>query len=202
MNSFIRILMLSYLLSFPVVSQTINSSYTEIEEKIAVGKLDEALKETEEELTEHPADAKLSLYQAKIWVEKGEALYKQRKFKSAFAYYQKAYKVWQTHPVVWERYHELKGKELRDAPGFNSTNRNYSNKQDSPAKFNSPESNKDLQELKEAVLDLKKKLGETKDQDKSMSSFEILLVIVLFSITLSNFALVFLLFKSSTKKDS
>ena len=81
--------LLLLLLTLPIFSQAINSSYAGIEEKIAMGRLDEALKETEAELTEHPADAKLSLFQAKIWVEKGEALYRQRKFKSAFVYYQK-----------------------------------------------------------------------------------------------------------------
>lgn len=85
-------------------------NYQSIKQMIQSGDLDRALIDTEELLKENPGDATLALYQAEIWLNKGERLYQKKKYKSSFAEFEKAYKVWNNHPVVRQRYLELKDK--------------------------------------------------------------------------------------------
>lgn len=91
-------------------------NYQSIRQMIRSGKLEAALKETEDLLADNPGDATLALYQAEIWLEKGEKLYQRRKYKSALVEFEKVYKVWNNHAFVRQRYEELKNKKpLLDA---------------------------------------------------------------------------------------
>lgn len=85
-------------------------NYQSIKQTIQSGNLDRALKDVEDLLKENPGDATLALYQAEIWLDKGEKLYQKRKYKSAFIEFGKVYKVWSNHAFVRQRYNELKDK--------------------------------------------------------------------------------------------
>lgn len=56
----------------------------------------------------------LELLETELWIEKGEYLYRNKQFKSAFPYFRDAYLRWRTNQLVNERYKELNSKVLTD----------------------------------------------------------------------------------------
>ncbi|XDD44721.1 hypothetical protein AB3N58_17910 (plasmid) [Leptospira sp. WS60.C2] len=58
--------------------------------------------------------AKYELLETEFWISKGEDLYQQKKYKSSYEFYNKAYSRWRTNPLIKERYSELSGKILHD----------------------------------------------------------------------------------------
>lgn len=61
----------------------------------------------------------LELLETEMWIEKGEHLYKNKQFKSAFPYFRDAYLRWRTNQLVNERYKELNSKVLTDESAEN-----------------------------------------------------------------------------------
>jgi tetratricopeptide (TPR) repeat protein len=91
-----------------------SEKYSELRSLLDSGDLQVAEETIESLLAKDPGEPKLTLYQTEIWIEKANRFYDQRKFKSAFALYEKAYKNWNSHPVVRKRYFELKDRRLVD----------------------------------------------------------------------------------------
>ncbi|TGK50040.1 hypothetical protein EHQ16_12655 [Leptospira kanakyensis] len=58
--------------------------------------------------------AKYELLETELWIEKGESLYQNNQFKSAFPYFKNAYERWRTNNFVRDRYNELNSKVLKD----------------------------------------------------------------------------------------
>ena len=108
----IIVIILIFFLTLKVMPQEAvrDINYQTIKLMIQSGDLDKALIDTEELLRENPGDATLALYQAEIWLNKGERLYQKRKYKSALVEFEKVYKVWNNHTLVRQRYLELKDK--------------------------------------------------------------------------------------------
>ena len=98
------------------------NQYTDIRAMIAGGNILEADKKTQQLLNISPGDPTLTLYQTEIWIEQANQLYNQKKLKSAFVLYEKAYKNWNMHPVVRKRYFELKDRKLYDVNTVSNQN--------------------------------------------------------------------------------
>ncbi|MBK8395586.1 MAG: hypothetical protein IPL26_10125 [Leptospiraceae bacterium] len=107
------ILTINLFLIFPLYSQepVREINYQSIKQKIQAGYLDGALKDTEDLLRENQGDATLELYQAEIWIEKGERYFKRRKYRSSLIEFEKVYKVWSNNGFVRQRYFELKSMQ-------------------------------------------------------------------------------------------
>ncbi len=107
-----KLILISLIFMIPLFSQeeVREINYQSIKQTIQSGNLDRALRDVEELLKENPGDATLALYQAEIWLDKGERFYQKRKYKSAFIEFEKVYKVWSNHAFVRQRYNELKDK--------------------------------------------------------------------------------------------
>ncbi|MCB1144882.1 MAG: tetratricopeptide repeat protein [Leptospiraceae bacterium] len=108
---FIIIIFITCISIFPRDEDAI---YTGIRSMIDSGNVEEANRKIESMLKNDPGDPTLTLYLTEIWIEKANILYDQKNLKSAFEYYEKAYKNWNSHPVVRKRYFELKDQKLSD----------------------------------------------------------------------------------------
>jgi tetratricopeptide (TPR) repeat protein len=116
--------------------------YPDIQKLIRQKNYDKALKEINAYETAGKTDPALSLYQTEIWIEKAGDLYSRKKYKSSFEYYKLAYSKWPSHPIVFERYNELKNQNLLDYQdariGFQDSKQSIS--QSKPIQNSIPES--------------------------------------------------------------
>ena len=87
-----------------------------IKELTQAKRFSEAEDEIQKQMISTPTDPTLVLYRTEIWIETGNLNYASGKLKTAFEYYSRAYPFWPSHPVLRERYLELKNKpQLSDA---------------------------------------------------------------------------------------
>ncbi|EKO77154.1 MULTISPECIES: M48 family metallopeptidase [unclassified Leptospira] len=91
-----------------------NSSYQQIKDYIDSNRVTEAQSLLDEWIKINPNDVTLQLYQTEAWIQTADQKYKERKFKTAFSYYEKAFSNWPNNPSLRARYLELKDKKLID----------------------------------------------------------------------------------------
>ncbi|MDI7217421.1 hypothetical protein QMN07_07785 [Leptospira santarosai] len=91
-----------------------NSSYQQIKDYIDSNRVTEAQSLLDEWIKINPNDVTLQLYQTEAWIKTADQKYKERKFKTAFSYYEKAFSNWPNNPSLRARYLELKDKKLID----------------------------------------------------------------------------------------
>ncbi|WP_032924924.1 tetratricopeptide repeat protein [Leptospira santarosai] len=103
-------------LSLPLYAQGTdeNSSYQQIKDYIDSNRITEAQSLLDEWIKINPNDVTLQLYQTEVWIKTADQKYKERKFKTAFSYYEKAFSNWPNNPSLRARYMELKDKKLVD----------------------------------------------------------------------------------------
>ncbi|MEM7181583.1 MAG: hypothetical protein AAF518_11765 [Spirochaetota bacterium] len=89
-----------------------NTKHREIKNLLKAKQTEKAYSVLNIELKQNPHDPTLNLYLTEIWIEKADQYYRQNKYNKALYYYEKAYKAWQTHPTVRERYFELKNRGI------------------------------------------------------------------------------------------
>ncbi|XDD52181.1 tetratricopeptide repeat protein [Leptospira sp. WS92.C1] len=88
--------------------------YQQIRDYIDSNRIQEAQSLLDEWIKLDPNDATIQLYQTEVWIRVADQKYKDRKFKTAFAYYEKSFANWPNNPSVRARYMELKDKKLVD----------------------------------------------------------------------------------------
>ncbi|RHX91677.1 hypothetical protein DLM76_18045 [Leptospira yasudae] len=91
-----------------------NSSYQQIKDLIESNRATEAQSLLDEWIKINPNDVTLQFYQTEVWIKVADQKYKDRKFKAAFSYYEKAFSNWPNNPSLRARYMELKDKKLVD----------------------------------------------------------------------------------------
>lgn len=91
-----------------------NNSYQQIKDFIDSNRIVEAQSLLDEWIKINPNDVTLQLYQTEVWIKVADQKYKERKFKTAFSYYEKAFSNWPNNPSLRARYMELKDKKLVD----------------------------------------------------------------------------------------
>ncbi|MDI7218776.1 hypothetical protein QMN07_14840 [Leptospira santarosai] len=114
--TFLNLSLLVFLLSFSLYAQGTdeNSSYQQIKDYIESNRVSEAQSLLDEWIKINPNDVTLQLYQTEVWIKTADQKYKERKFKTAFSYYEKAFSNWPNNPSLRARYMELKDKKLID----------------------------------------------------------------------------------------
>ncbi|EMM77583.1 hypothetical protein [Leptospira santarosai] len=112
----LHIPLIAFLLSMPLYAQGTdeNSSYQQIKDYIDSNRVNEAQSLLDEWIKINPNDVTLQLYQTEVWIQTADQKYKERKFKTAFSYYEKAFSNWPNNPSLRARYMELKDKKLVD----------------------------------------------------------------------------------------
>ncbi|MDI7158180.1 hypothetical protein QMM53_16840 [Leptospira santarosai] len=113
---FLKLSLLVFALSLPLYAQGTdeNSSYQQIKDYIDSNRVTEAQSLLDEWIKINPNDVTLQLYQTEAWIKTADQKYKERKFKTAFSYYEKAFSNWPNNPSLRARYLELKDKKLID----------------------------------------------------------------------------------------
>ncbi|TGK23132.1 tetratricopeptide repeat protein [Leptospira kmetyi] len=91
-----------------------NNSYQQIKDFIDSNRVVEAQSILDEWIKINSNDVTLQLYQTEVWIKVADQKYKERKFKTAFSYYEKAFSNWPNNPSLRARYMELKDKKLVD----------------------------------------------------------------------------------------
>ncbi|PJZ28398.1 tetratricopeptide repeat protein [Leptospira kmetyi] len=116
MKNILSSILLSLVFSASIYSQSAdeNSSYQQIKDLIDSNRATEAQSLLDEWLKINPNDVTLQLYQTEVWIRVADQKYKDRKFKTAFSYYEKAFSNWPNNPSLRARYMELKDKKLVD----------------------------------------------------------------------------------------
>ncbi|AVV51162.1 tetratricopeptide repeat protein [Leptospira santarosai] len=114
--NFLNLSLIAFLLSIPLYSQGTDesSSYQQIKDYIDSNRVNEAQSLLDEWIKINPNDVTLQLYQTETWIQTADQKYKERKFKTAFSYYEKAFSNWPNNPSLRARYMELKDKKLVD----------------------------------------------------------------------------------------
>ncbi|EMN89909.1 tetratricopeptide repeat protein [Leptospira weilii] len=109
-------ILLSLLFAASIYSQNAdeNNSYRQIKDFIDSNRVVEAQSLLDEWIKINPNDVTLQLYQTEVWIKVADQKYKDRKFKTAFSYYEKAFSNWPNNPSLRARYMELKDKKLVD----------------------------------------------------------------------------------------
>ncbi|MDI7208709.1 hypothetical protein QMN03_17740 [Leptospira santarosai] len=115
-NNFLKLFLLIFALSLSLYAQGAdeNSSYQQIKDYIDSNRVTEAQSLLDEWIKINPNDVTLQLYQTEVWIQTADQKYKERKFKTAFSYYEKAFSNWPNNPSLRARYMELKDKKLVD----------------------------------------------------------------------------------------
>ncbi|TGK20298.1 hypothetical protein EHO61_05285 [Leptospira fluminis] len=114
MRTYLSILFL-LLLSLPSFAESQEEATIQIKGYVDSFQWEKAQSELDRFLTKNPNDATLQLYQNFVWIGKADLAYSNRKFLTAFGYYEKVFKSWPSHPGVRSRYLELKSREdLKD----------------------------------------------------------------------------------------
>ncbi|MDI7230302.1 hypothetical protein QMM87_16790 [Leptospira santarosai] len=113
---FLNLFLLVFALSLSLYAQGTddNSSYQQIKDYIDSNRVNEAQSLLDEWIKINPNDVTLQLYQTEAWIQIADQKYKERKFKTAFSYYEKAFSNWPNNPSLRARYMELKDKKLVD----------------------------------------------------------------------------------------
>ncbi|MDI7184389.1 tetratricopeptide repeat protein [Leptospira santarosai] len=113
---FVNLSLLVFFLSLSLYAQGTdeNSSYQQIKDYIDSNRVTEAQSLLDEWIKINPNDVTLQLYQTEAWIQTADQKYKERKFKTAFSYYEKAFSNWPNNPSLRARYMELKDKKLVD----------------------------------------------------------------------------------------
>ncbi|WP_004472350.1 hypothetical protein [Leptospira santarosai] len=113
---FLNLSLLIFALSLSLYAQGAdeNSSYQQIKDYIDSNRVTEAQSLLDEWIKINPNDVTLQLYQTEVWIQTADQKYKERKFKTAFSYYEKAFSNWPNNPSLRARYMELKDKKLVD----------------------------------------------------------------------------------------
>ncbi|TGK14290.1 tetratricopeptide repeat protein [Leptospira stimsonii] len=116
MKNILSSILLSLLFSASIYSQSTdeNSSYQQIKDLIDSNRATEAQSLLDEWIKINPNDVTLQLYQTEVWIKVADQKYKERKFKTSFSYYEKAFSNWPNNPSLRARYMELKDKKLVD----------------------------------------------------------------------------------------
>ncbi|AGS80675.1 hypothetical protein LEP1GSC052_0089 [Leptospira phage vb_LkmZ_Bejolso9-LE1] len=116
MKNILSSILLSLLFSASIYSQSTdeNSSYQQIKDLIDSNRATEAQSLLDEWIKINPNNVTLQLYQTEAWIKVADQKYKDRKFKTAFSYYEKAFSNWPNNPSLRARYMELKDKKLVD----------------------------------------------------------------------------------------
>ncbi|MDI7175161.1 tetratricopeptide repeat protein [Leptospira santarosai] len=114
--NFLNLSLIAFLLSIPLYPQGTDesSSYQQIKDYIDSNRVNEAQSLLDEWIKINPNDVTLQLYQTETWIQTADQKYKERKFKTAFSYYEKAFSNWPNNPSLRVRYMELKDKKLID----------------------------------------------------------------------------------------
>ncbi|TGK17618.1 tetratricopeptide repeat protein [Leptospira stimsonii] len=113
---FVNLSLLVFFFSLSLYAQGTdeNSFYQQIKDYIDSNRVSEAQSLLDEWIKINPNDVTLQLYQTEVWIKTADQKYKERKFKTAFSYYEKAFSNWPNNPSLRARYMELKGKKLVD----------------------------------------------------------------------------------------
>ncbi|RHX83927.1 tetratricopeptide repeat protein [Leptospira stimsonii] len=116
MKKFSFSLVLFFSIGFSGISAqgTEDNRYQQIRDYIDSNRIAEAQSLLDEWIRLDPNDATIQLYQTEVWIRIADQKYKDRKFKTAFVYYEKAFANWPNNPSVRARYIELKDKRLVD----------------------------------------------------------------------------------------
>ncbi|EQA44322.1 hypothetical protein LEP1GSC050_4164 [Leptospira broomii serovar Hurstbridge str. 5399] len=115
MRYFLTLLILLLIAFAPSLAQSSEEVYIQIKGLVDSSQWDKAQTELDRVLSRNPNDATLQLYQNFVWIGKADLAYSNRKFLTAYGYYEKVFKAWPSHPGVRNRYLELRAKEdLKD----------------------------------------------------------------------------------------
>ncbi|WP_010572165.1 tetratricopeptide repeat protein [Leptospira kmetyi] len=156
-----------------------NTSYQQIKDYIDSNRVAEAQSLLDEWVKINPNDVTLQLYQTETWIKVADQKYKERKFKTAFSYYEKAFSNWPNNPSLRARYMELKGKKLVDnvsSPIFKTRFSGF----ESSLKENTSLTNS-FQEMSESLKQIKIEIHNLQEKSNelyltlSLISFSILL---------------------------
>lgn len=128
------------LLSVPSFAESQEEATIQIKGYVDSAQWDKAQGELDRFLTKNPNDATLQLYQNFVWIGKADLAYSNRKFLTAFGYYEKVFKSWPSHPGVRSRYLELRAKEdlkdLQEEPKVEIAKKENRNFSENPSKIN------------------------------------------------------------------
>lgn len=156
-----------------------NTSYQQIKDYIDSNRVAEAQSLLDEWVKINPNDVTLQLYQTETWIKVADQKYKERKFKTAFSYYEKAFSNWPNNPSLRARYMELKDKKLIDnvsSPIFKTRFSGF----ESSLKENTSLTNS-FQEMSESLKQIKIEIHNLQEKSNelyltlSLISFSILL---------------------------
>ncbi|TGK23365.1 tetratricopeptide repeat protein [Leptospira kmetyi] len=193
MKNIIGLILLSLIFSGSIYSQSVdeNTSYQQIKDLIDSNRATEAQSLLEEWIKINPNDVTLQLYQTEVWIKVADLKYKERKFKTAFSYYEKAFSNWPNNPSLRARYMELKDKKLVDhvssSPILKTRYSGFGSSSSESNNLTVP-----FQEMTESLKQIKEEIHLL--QEKS-NSFYLTLTLVSFSILLQCFILLKLGFR-------
>ncbi|TGK14297.1 tetratricopeptide repeat protein, partial [Leptospira stimsonii] len=165
-KTFVNLSLLVFFLSLSLYAQGTdeNSSYQQIKDYIDSNRVTEAQSLLDEWIKIDPNDVTLQLYQTEVWIKTADQKYKERKFKTAFSYYEKAFSNWPNNPSLRARYMELKDKKLVDHASSPILKTRYSGIGSSPNEVGAiaipfQEMNESLKGIKEEIRLLREKSG-------------------------------------------
>ncbi|PJZ29483.1 tetratricopeptide repeat protein [Leptospira kmetyi] len=167
-----------------------NNSYQQIKDFIDSNRVVEAQSLLDEWIKINPNDVTLQLYQTEVWIKVADQKYKERKFKTAFSYYEKAFSNWPNNPSLRARYMELKDKKLVDhvpSPILKTRYSGLGSASSENGNINIP-----FQEMNESLKQIKDEIHFL--QEKS-NSFYLTLTLISLSILLQCFILLKLGFR-------
>ncbi|PJZ57454.1 tetratricopeptide repeat protein [Leptospira barantonii] len=194
MKNVLSLILLSIIFSastYPQQSTDENTSYQQIKDFVDSNRVEEAQALLDEWIKINPNDVTLQLYQTEVWIKVADQKYKERKFKTAFSYYEKAFSNWPNNPSLRARYMELKDKKLVDhvssSPILKTRYSGFGSTSSENGSINIPfqEMNKSLKQIKNEIHLL---------QEKS-NSFYLTLNLISMSILLQCFILLKLISK-------
>ncbi|PJZ45844.1 hypothetical protein [Leptospira brenneri] len=126
----------------------------------------------------------LELLETELWIEKGEYLYQQKQFKSAFPFFKDAYFRWRTNQLVNERYRELNSTILTDVV---SENKPVNNKNQQQPIVDLSLISESTQQLNQSLYLIKEEIKETKHEikliTKQITIFTYLIIFNIFILT-------------------
>ncbi|PJZ57393.1 hypothetical protein CH367_10495 [Leptospira barantonii] len=165
MKNIICLILFSIILSASIYPQSTdeNTSYQQIKDFIDSNRVVEAQSLLDEWIKINPNDVTLQLYQTEVWIKVADQKYKERKFKTAFSYYEKAFSNWPNNPSLRARYMELKDKKLVDhvssSPILKTRYSGFGPQSNESGSLNIPfqEINESLKQIKEEIHFLQEK---------------------------------------------
>ncbi|MDL5246375.1 hypothetical protein QRD38_11370 [Leptospira weilii] len=184
MKNILSSFLLTLVFSVSIYSQNAeeNNSYQQIKDFIDSNRVVEAQSLLDEWIKINPNDVTLQLYQTEVWIKVADQKYKERKFKTAFSYYEKAFSNWPNNPSLRARYMELKDKKLVDhvssSPILKTRYSGFGSQSNENENITLPfkEMNESLKQIRDEIHGL---------QEKSFQ-FYLTLVLISFSILLQS----------------